>query len=141
MPRTDDAEGRPRPHPAERFAGDSHLIDLKAAAARLRAEPGPARHGHRQVTLFQRSPLTQALFSFEPGGALADHAANGVVVIQCVEGRLDVKAGADGVHHLDPGCLVTLQPRVRHSVQAGEAGALMLLTVCLVEKEENHADA
>ena len=120
-----------RPRPEARFAGESHVFDLPAALRQLRAEAQTAaQHGHRQITIFHRGALTHALFAFQPGGELADHAARGVVTIHAIEGHLTVRAGED-TYELTGGMMVVLAPNVRHSVCAGESsGAAMLLTVC-----------
>jgi quercetin dioxygenase-like cupin family protein len=124
-----EAKERLRPHPSERFSGDSHVFDLGGALRELRAEARPAQGGHRQVTIFHRAPVTQVLFSFEPGAELADHAANGLVTIHTLEGHLTVQV-AGQAHELVEGMMVVLSPGVRHSVQASETSA-MLLTVHL----------
>jgi quercetin dioxygenase-like cupin family protein len=122
-----EKEERLRPHPDGRFAGQSHVFDLGHALAELRAESHTAQHGHRQVTLFHRKPVTKALFAFDPGGELAEHSANGLVTIHVLEGCLKVRA-ADEAYELKAGMIVVLSPNVRHSVHAEEASA-MLLTV------------
>lgn len=128
-----EQEDRLRPHSAERFAGDSHFFDLGSALQQLRAEPHSAQRGHRQVTLFHRTPVTHALFAFDQGGGLPDHSANGLVTIQALEGNLTVQAAGE-THRLQAGMLVILKPNIRHSVHAEEPSA-MLLTVCL-EKDQ-----
>jgi quercetin dioxygenase-like cupin family protein len=123
-----EPEPRLRPHPADRFAGPSHFFDLSAALAKLRSEAHPAESGHRQVTLFHRAPVAKVLFSFDAGSELADHAANGLVTIHALEGRLQVEAEG---HHtlLGPNQIVVLGPGVRHSVRATEPGAMLLTIV------------
>lgn len=123
-----DAE-RLRPPPSERFAGSSHHLSLRRALADLRAETKEARNGHRQITLFHRSPVTQVLFSFEPGGHLDEHSAHGLVAIHVIEGQLQVRA--EGTEHsIAAGELLVLEPDVPHDVRsAGDAA--MLLTVHL----------
>ncbi len=124
-----EQEKRLRAHPTERFAGDSHVFDLKAALEALRAEAHSGKSGHRQVTIFHRAPVTQVLFAFDAGGELADHAANGLVTIHVLDGHLTVQA-AEQTHELEAGRMVVLSPGVRHSVRAAKGGA-MLLTVHL----------
>lgn len=129
-------EGQPqdrlRPPPAERFAGGSNVVDLHAELANLRAEPHPARDGHRQVTIFHRSPFTQVLFAFEAGGVLPDHSAPGVVTIHVLDGRLTVRA--EGTDHVLPGgSILILKPGLPHDVRAVEPST-MLLTVHLEDK-------
>jgi quercetin dioxygenase-like cupin family protein len=120
---------RRRTHPSERFAGESHAFDLDEVLRDLRAEAHPAEHGHRQITIFQRAPVTQVIFAFEPSGELTDHTAHGLVTIHVLEGQLVVQAdGRD--HELRAGCILVLNPEVRHNVRALEASA-MLLTVHL----------
>lgn len=124
-----DANERLRTHPTDRFAGASHLMDLHAALAGLRAEAHAGESGHRQVTVFHRAPVTQVLFSFDTGSELADHAARGLVTIHAIQGHLVVAVEGDS-YDLRPGQIVVLSPRVRHSVRALE-GSAMLLTVHL----------
>jgi quercetin dioxygenase-like cupin family protein len=122
-------QARLRSHPSGRFAGESHVFNLGEVLATLRAEAHPAEHGHRQMTIFHRAPVTQVVFAFEPGGELADHAAHGLVTIHVLEGRLAVQADARD-HELRAGDLLVLNPDVRHRVRALDASA-MLLTVHL----------
>ena len=120
---------RLRTHPSERFAGESHAFDLAEVLRDLRAEAHPAEHGHRQITIFQRTPITQVIFAFEPSGELTDHTAHGLVIIHVLEGQLIVQADGHD-HELRVGCILVLNPDVRHNVRALEASA-MLLTVHL----------
>jgi quercetin dioxygenase-like cupin family protein len=118
--------------PIERFAGDVHSFDLNETLQKLRAEAHAGPSGHRQITIFHRAPVTKVLFAFEPGGELADHAANGLVTIHVIDGQLTVRA-AEQTHELQAGMVVILSPNVRHSVHASQAGA-MLLTVHMEKK-------
>ena len=120
---------RRRQPPGERFAGEQHVFDLNASARDLRAEAHPPQRGHRQITLFHRPPVTQALFTFDPGAELPDHAARGLVTIHVLDGALTVEAEGQS-HDLGAGGLLVLGPGTRHSVRARDA-AVMLLTVHL----------
>lgn len=120
---------RLRSHPSGRFAGESHAFNLGEVLRDLRAEAHSAERGHRQMTIFQRLPVTQVIFAFEPGSELAEHTVHGIVTIHVVEGRLAVQV--DGYdHELSAGNLLVLNPDVRHGVRALETSA-MLLTVHL----------
>jgi quercetin dioxygenase-like cupin family protein len=130
MPDSSEKDALPerlRPPPSERFAGPSHVFALHEQLASLRAEKAPTRDGHRQMTLFQRPPVTQVLFAFEEGGRMPSHQADGLVTIHVLEGRLTVQAEGQA-HHLTPGGMLILRPGVPHDVQAVQASA-MLLTV------------
>ena len=124
---------------ADRENDDAHILrsallakdafDLGEVLRDLRAEARPTEHGHRQITIFQRPPVTQVIFAFEPSGELTDHTAHGLVTIHVLEGQLVVQAdGRD--HELRAGYILVLHPEVRHNVRALEASA-MLLTVHL----------
>ena len=115
--------------PGERFVGTQIVLDLNERARALRAEADPPQRGHRQITLFHRPPVTQALFAFEAGGALPDHAARGLVTIHVLDGALTVEAEGQS-HDLGAGGILVLGPNTRHSVRARDA-ATMLLTVHL----------
>jgi len=129
----DPDAGRLRTAPAERFAGSQHVFSLDRLLTDLRSEAHPARGGHRQITLLQRGPVTQVLFSFEPGGRLREHSAAGLVTIHVLEGRLDVTAEAVA-NQLAAGDVLILDPSVPHDVEAATESA-MLLTVHLDDKD------
>jgi quercetin dioxygenase-like cupin family protein len=122
---TDD---RLRAHPKERLAASVQRIDLRQAAALLRAEPHAPNAGHRQVALVRRGPFSLILFLFELGGVLKEHQTEGEVTIHVLSGRLEVSAAGEP-HEVDAGGLVALAPGEAHAVRALEASE-MLLTVC-----------
>jgi quercetin dioxygenase-like cupin family protein len=128
--RRDDPEaGRLREPPSARFAGTQHRFSLGQVLAELRQEGHPARSGHRQITLLQRGPVTQVLFSFDAGGRIEEHSAPGLVTIHALEGGLEVTA--EGVaHRLGGGDVLILDAHVPHDVEAPVPSA-MLLTVHL----------
>lgn len=120
---------RTRPAPADRFDATAIAFDLAEQLAALRQEPAPTRHGHQQKTLFKHHGRTIALFSLEPGGGLHEHAAQGVVTIQCLEGSIAVDC-AGSRRELHAGGLLVLTPGERHSVH-GITPSAFLLHVCL----------
>ncbi len=128
---------RLRQHPAERFATNCLLFDLGAEIAALRAEPSdaqaarasdqpqPPHHGHRQKTLYKHAGRTIALFIMSPGASLPEHAADGAVSIQTLEGELALQV--DGAEQrVGPGAMLILAPGVRHDVRATTAAAFLL---------------
>lgn len=123
----DSGEERLRPPPVERFKGPSHLFDLDAVAEGLRSEDHPSRHGHRQMTLFQRDHITHVAFTFDKDGHLAEHSAPGLVTIHVHAGRLLVTEGGRK-HELAAGHVLVLAPGVPHDVTAMEP-SIMMLTV------------
>ena len=118
---------RLRPHPRDRFAAPMILLELRKAAAALRAEPHAAVAGHRQVVLFRKGPVSVVLFAFDAGGFLKSHRTDGVVIVQALTGHLHIEAAGDR-HEVAADRLLALAPGVVHSVQATEQ-ADMLLTI------------
>src|SRR5688572_16468867 len=100
---------RLRVSPLGRFATASRLLDLPAELARLRTESHAVRNGHRQVTLFHRTPVALVLFAFDAGGSLKRHSANGLVTIHVLDGRLVVEAAGSN-YELMAGHALVLNP-------------------------------
>ena len=119
--------------PAARFAAPEYYFDLSEAVEALRREPHPPVRGHRQEALYRRGGTTVALFSFDEGAELADHVAQGLVLIQGLAGALQVRT-QEGEYKITPGKMVALAPGVRHSVHARESSA-MLLTISAQGKD------
>ena len=115
---------RVREVPAERFDAPCLVFDLHQEARALRAEPTPARHGHRQKTLYKRHERTIALFVMDADARLQEHAAAGAVSIQTIEGEVAVTVDREE-RRLGPGQLMTLPPNAPHSVLARVPSAFL----------------
>lgn len=76
-----------------------------------------------------RGPVTMAVFAFDANAELADHQANGLVTIHCLDGALSVRT-PEHAYELVPNGIVVLAPGVRHSVRAANVASAMLLSVC-----------
>lgn len=124
---------RLREAPVDRLATSISPFDLRAASAELWQEHGVSGHGHRQKVLARHGGVTVALFVFESGAGLAPHSTGGMVVIQCIDGGLEVSAD-DQPQQIGPGGVLVLAPRVRHGVRA-TSRTVMLLTVALQPDE------
>lgn len=131
----DTNDERLRTPPRERFEGDEHLFDLEAEGERLRSEPGEARDGHRQITLFRGGGVSIVLFDFEADGWLRDHAADGYVTVYVLDGEISMTTDAQE-HRMPAGSLLVLRPGIRHDVRA-EVQSRMLLTVRLDPAEDS----
>ena len=119
------SEERVRPAPAQRFATDCLTFNLHSEIAALRAEPTPARHGHRQKTLFKHATRTLALFVLDAGATLPEHAAGGTMTVLVLEGEVDMMV-AGTPHHLRSGDLLVTPPGVRHDVRTSGPAAFLL---------------
>ncbi|HUG48569.1 MAG TPA: hypothetical protein VMP67_09165 [Candidatus Limnocylindria bacterium] len=111
--------------PRERFAGTEHVFDLAEIATALRQESAVVRDGHRQMTIFNKHPLTLIVFDFEAGGRLAEHRADAYVTIMALSGPLEVST-PDQRHRLSAGSVLVLDPLVPHDVEALEPSRMLL---------------
>jgi quercetin dioxygenase-like cupin family protein len=125
----DTLEERLRQHPTDRFRAPSHHINLPEVASRLQAEVLSQEPDHRQETLYRYGAVTIALFLFQLGASMSPHAADGVVTVHVLEGRIRMTVESE-THQLSAGQLMVMAPGVKHDVHAEEASR-MLLTVCL----------
>jgi quercetin dioxygenase-like cupin family protein len=129
-------EERLRQPPSDRFAASWLAFDLHAQAVALRAESSPAKHGHRQKTLYKDAGRTVALFVMEAGASLPEHATKGTVTVQVIEGGLSMKVAGEP-QQFDAGALLVMSPGVRHDVRATSPAAF-LLQVSLAASEGEH---
>ncbi len=121
-----DAENqRLRPHPAVRFAEPPAPVDLHALATALRSEPNTGERGHRQETVFKHGNVTVALFVFDRFSHLAEHAAQGIVTMHVLKGRMKISAGAVE-HELKAGQILVLDAGVRHALKAEEESEILV---------------
>ncbi len=116
---------RLRQHPVERLASPVQVFDVATVVESLRNEAHEAKDGHRQVTIGRHGPVTLIVMTFEEGGLFKEHAADGVVTIHVLGGRLEVTLEAETLE-LVTGQLVTLAPSLPHSVRALEQSEMLL---------------
>lgn len=123
---TKDSENqRLRPHPEVRFAEPPTPIDLHTLAKSLRAEPNSGERGHRQETIFKHGNVTVALFVFDQFSHLPEHAAQGIVTMQVLKGRMKISAGIVE-HELKAGQMLVLDSGVRHALKAEEESEVLV---------------
>ena len=125
---------RLRPHPEDRLTAPVQVVDLAAAAAKLRAEPHAPVSGHRQIALMRHGPVTVILIVFDAGGLLREHQAEGVLTIHVLSGRLQLVVDEEA-REMAAGDLMALAAGVPHSVLA-LAPSELLLTVHRVAVED-----
>ncbi len=118
-------DDRLRTHPDSRFAQEQQVFDLRAVAQALADESLPTKTGHRQKTLYKHGRVTIALFRFDRGSGLPDHAAKGVVTINVLDGKLRVTA-AGHTHELPAGRVLILASNVTHDVYAEDSSTVLL---------------
>lgn len=116
---------RSRPAPRERLPDSPALLNLDDECARLRAETDGAARPHHQKTIFKSGGVTIAIFAMEADASLPEHAAQGTVCVQTLDGRLELTVEGE-THTVGPGSMLVMPPGMRHSVRALERSAFLL---------------
>ncbi|MBI2765556.1 MAG: AraC family ligand binding domain-containing protein [Chloroflexi bacterium] len=120
MPKIHHHPTGPHPEPAS-----VHYLDLEAEADRLTATL--AGHRRRSVNLARESGVSLIMMALEAGDAIAEHSAEGVVVVQLLRGHAVIQSGGES-YDLRDAQAVLFQPGVRHTIHAEEQ-SVVLLTV------------
>ena len=126
---------RLRTPPRERFTGDTRVFDLEEIFEHLAAEEHPAIEGHHQITLFKSGTSTVMAFLFHEQGRFRRHRAEGVVIIEVVQGCVEVEMPEEK-HAVDAGRLMVIRPGVPHEVVATRESK-MIMTVHLHPDESS----
>lgn len=85
----------------------------------------PWQSGVYSKTLLKQDDMRLVLTLMNPGATMDEHHADGSVSVQVLIGKLRLKA-QDADHLLPARHLLSLQPSVRHSVQAVDPSAFLL---------------
>src|SRR5690606_40905261 len=86
------------------------------------------RSGRNARTLVKDGPLRLTLVVVAPGGAVAEHRADGPILVQPIEGAIVFEAlGRD--HELRPGQVLAAAAGVPHRVRSDTGGAFLLTVV------------
>ena len=128
LSRQDQGEKRSRSRVEQPFASPQQQFDLNSVTARLKEEfeLKAGQGGHRQEAFYKHGPTTLALYLFADLARLPPHRAKGVVIIQVLDGRIEVSAEAH-VHDLHAGQLLVLASGVEHDVIAKEESRVLLI--------------
>jgi quercetin dioxygenase-like cupin family protein len=122
-----------REHPQIRFAAPVKLYDLERVAEKLMEEASDNPCGHNQIALYKHSLTTIALFCFQQGGSIPDHAADGTVFLQVIKGAVTITV-AETPQRVQAGQLLVLAPGIPHTILA-DAPSLMLMTISMEEEK------
>lgn len=85
----------------------------------------------KPVAVLKSTGANVVVFAFPAGSELREHTAIYPVLLQALEGTLDVKIGGQEFQ-LTPGDLLHIEPHVAHSVTA-EDNARLQLTVLMID--------
>jgi quercetin dioxygenase-like cupin family protein len=109
------------------LAGDVLLLDLAAEGGVARDPQVLARTGRNARTLLKQGQLRVTLVVLAPGGLIAEHLADGPVMIHVLDGGVRAIVGGQS-HELVAGQLLSLAAGVPHAVESS-GGATFLLTL------------
>jgi quercetin dioxygenase-like cupin family protein len=85
----------------------------------------------RPVAVLKSTGANVVVFAFTAGAELREHTAQYPVLLQSLEGTLDVQISGQGFQ-ITPGDLLHIEPHVAHSVTA-EDNARLQLTVLMID--------
>lgn len=114
--------------PVDRPLTDDVLVfDLEHEREHIASPAGGGSGGRHARTLLKSGPLRVMMVVLGPGGATAEHQAEGPITIQPLWGRIRFTAEA-GARDVGPGELLCAGPGIRHAVASAD-GAVFLLTI------------
>ncbi len=111
--------------PSERFAGSAGFIDLDCEAAELLERAKSSPHARAERTLYRHQGVTIAMFAFQESASLPSHAADGVVSVQVLTGRVRIAAG-DESFTLSRGQLLRMVPKLTHDLHAEDSSVVLV---------------
>ena len=119
MPETTRSPKGEYPHSAA-----VHQLNLESEAEKLVQRLGD--HSRQSESLARESGVSVVMMAMQSGDDLPEHAADGVVTVQLVRGRVSVSAN-DETLALQPGHMLVFQPGVRHALHAEEQSVVLLI--------------
>ena len=96
--------------------------------SKIKADEGSTKQGKRSAVLAKNEHVRIVLAVLARGEVLEEHATEGQITVTVVQGAIGFDALNQRVR-LNAGGLLTLQPRIPHSVEALEDTAFVI-TVC-----------
>lgn len=105
-------------------------IDLYAYIAKIKEETTWKENDRNTITLFKSDTLRLVLIGLKAGSELKKHKTNNTISVQVLQGDIRFITG-DVSTPLSKGQLITLHPKIPHSVEA-ETESFFLLTMANV---------
>jgi quercetin dioxygenase-like cupin family protein len=107
------------------LSADTLRFNLEAEVFRMRRGIGLARSGRTARTLVKDGASRVTLVGLGAAGRIAEHHAEGPIVILPLWGAIRVEAEGE-THLLQSGDLLALGARVPHAVESSEGGVFLL---------------
>ncbi|MEJ7768776.1 MAG: cupin domain-containing protein [Chitinophagaceae bacterium] len=102
-------------------------MDLNKCIAEIRSESTWQIRDRNSITIFKSDDITIVLMGMHEHADLKTHTANGTIMVQVLDGKIDFKTEARTTV-LENGQIIALQPNIPHSVLAVKE-SFFLLTV------------
>lgn len=104
-------------------------MDLNKFMEQIKAETTWQESSINSITVFKSDLMRIVLIGLHKNGELKTHTAPGQISVQCLEGNIVFTAEAQSVD-LQKGQMISLHPRIPHSVVAKEE-SFFLLTIAM----------
>lgn len=121
------------------LSGDVLLYDLDEEQEIISDPAIIERSGRNARTLIKSGPIRVTMIVVGAGGKVPEHAAEGPITVQPVEGRIRLMAQGRS-YALGPGELLSLGPGIPHSI-GSEEGAAFLLTIARAGAKPDPSEA
>lgn len=103
-------------------------IDLNKYIQQIKDEVTWKESSHNSITLFKSDSMRIVLIGIHQNSTIKPHQTNAVISVQVIEGEINFKTN-ESEHTLSKGNMITLQPKIQHSVDANQESFFLLTTV------------
>ncbi|MCB0507605.1 MAG: AraC family ligand binding domain-containing protein [Chitinophagales bacterium] len=103
-------------------------IDLNKYIQQIKDEVTWKESDLNSITLFKSDSMRIVLIGIHQHATIKPHQTNAVISVQVLEGEINFKTD-EGEHILNKGNMITLQPKIQHSVDAIQESFFLLTTV------------
>jgi quercetin dioxygenase-like cupin family protein len=100
-------------------------IDIAAYIQQLKSEEAWTKNDRNAITVFKTDAMRHVLVALHNGATMSKEAAEGVMSLQVLEGRLSCRA-ADQQAQLAQGQIVTIAEGVSYEIRANEESCFLL---------------
>lgn len=109
------------------MSGDTLQFNLREEVARTMDQEILSRSGRNARTLLKEGPLRLTVITLNAGGGIPPHHAAGPILVQVLNGALEISVGAR-TYQLAEGDALAVPAALEHTVRS-ESGASFLLTI------------
>ena len=104
------------------------LTDINSYLDQVHREDSYSKNGKNAITVFKSGAFTQVLTAMMEGEEIIDNTVEGFVTIVLLKGKASFKC-SNGETRLEEGQMITIHPRVPHTLKALTEVDLLLCTI------------